>query len=90
MRTALFLLNGFLLLGFFYLLIKLFTPTIPTIRAFGACSFLIIWLAISITNMTIGIMKAGYGIGEEFSIFLLIFLIPSLTGYWLWLKHFEI
>lgn len=48
--------------------------------------FLLVWFALAAGNMAIGVFEAGYGVGEELPIFLLIFAIPAIPAVaaWLW------
>ncbi len=46
----------------------------------GAKIFLPLWLLAAFVNMWVGVTKAGYGVGDEFPIFLLIFGIPMLVA----------
>jgi hypothetical protein len=39
--------------------------------------FLWLWLAVSIGNLLIGVLYAGYGWGEEAMIWLLVFGVPA-------------
>lgn len=48
--------------------------------------FLLVWFALAAGNLAIGVFEAGYGFGEELPIFLLIFAIPGVPAFavWLW------
>jgi hypothetical membrane protein len=39
--------------------------------------FLILWLTVSIGNLLVGVLHAGYGWGEEAVIWLLVFGLPA-------------
>ena len=39
--------------------------------------FLLLWLAISIANLLVGVLHAGYGWAEEAAIWLLLFGVPA-------------
>jgi hypothetical protein len=76
MRTVLFLLAGFLLLGASILLGKLFSTNYPSATFAATVSYVALWLLIAGFNMWVGVAKAGYSLSEELPIFLLIFAVP--------------
>jgi hypothetical protein len=77
MRTALFLLAGFLLLAAAVLLGRLFSANYPGATFAATVAYVALWLIIAAANMWIGVAKAGYSAGEELPIFLLIFAVPA-------------
>jgi hypothetical protein len=83
MRTPLFLLVGFLLLGASMLLGKLFSSNYPGATFAATVIFVALWLGISGANMWVGVAKAGYTLSEEFPIFLVIFGVPSIAAIFL-------
>jgi len=86
MRTLLFLLGGFLLLACFYVRIKRLSVTLPSIKKWAGGLFIVLWLAVSLANMFFGVVRAGYSVGEELPIMLLIFLPPAIAAYFFWFK----
>ena len=80
MRTGLFLLAGFLLLGACLLLGRLFSANYPGAAWVATIIFVCLWLAISVGNMWVGVTKAGYAVAEELPIFLLIFAVPAIVA----------
>jgi hypothetical protein len=85
MRTALFLVAGLLLVGGFLLLGKLFTGQYPAASRVAALTFVAVWFVVAAVNMWLGVTKAGYSVGDEWPIFLLIFLAPvALAGVIKW------
>jgi len=76
-RTVYFVIAGiaFLLLGSYFSkstgfnLLKVLVPA---------------WFVVAAYNMYIGVVKAGYGFGEEVPFFLVIFLVPVAVT---WLVH---
>ena len=80
MRTALFLLAGFLLLAAFLLLGKLFSANYPAATMLAAVAYVVLWFVIAAVNMWTGVAKAGYAFAEELPIFALIFLVPAATA----------
>jgi hypothetical protein len=88
MRTALFLLAGFLLLGAAAIIGRLFSATFPEAMRIATSAFVAIWLAIAIGNLWVGVAKAGYTVTDELPIFLLIFGVPAVAAgllTWRWL-----
>jgi hypothetical protein len=83
MRTLIFLLVGFLLLAASMLLGKLFSSNYSGATYAATLTFVALWLAISGANMWVGVAKAGYTVGEEFPIFLLIFGVPAIVALFL-------
>jgi hypothetical protein len=80
MRTALFLVSGFLLLASFLVLGRLFSANYPGATALATAAYVALWLAIAGTNMWVGVVKAGYSTAEELPIFLLIFGVPAAAA----------
>ncbi|HEY7642348.1 MAG TPA: hypothetical protein VH814_21620 [Steroidobacteraceae bacterium] len=80
MRTGLFLLAGFLLLGTCVILAKLFSSHYPGSATTATIVFIALWLLIAAFNMWVGVTKAGYAASEELPIFLLIFAIPAIVA----------
>lgn len=80
MRTGLFLLAGFLLLGVCVILARLFSTNYPAATSVATAVFVLLWLAIAAFNMWVGVAKAGYAASEELPIFLLIFGVPAVVA----------
>lgn len=80
MRTALFLLTGFLLLAAFLILGKLFSSNYPAAMTTVTVMFVALWLALAAFNMWTGVAKAGYAASEELPVFALIFLVPAIVA----------
>jgi hypothetical protein len=62
------------------------TPFIPGRAPLAEVSkcFIPIWFCLSALNPFLGVKQAGYSIGEELPIFLLIFTIPAGAAAFLW------
>jgi uncharacterized membrane protein YwaF len=58
------------------------TPTMVTF----AKVFVLVWLAVALLNMWMGVARAGYSVAEEFPIFLVIFAIPAAVALFIWWK----
>ncbi|MDB5804954.1 MAG: hypothetical protein JWN73_2276 [Betaproteobacteria bacterium] len=83
MRTALFILGGLVLLGAAVFGAR-FAGGDRAI-ALAAGIFIPVWLAGALVNMWIGVARAGYPVGEEFPIMLVIFVPPAaLAGFICW------
>ena len=80
MRTALFLLAGILLLAASLILGKLFSANYPNATLAATLAFIGLWLVVAGANMWVGVEKAGYSVGDELPIFLLIFGLPALAA----------
>lgn len=80
MHTVIVIGSGLLLLGF-----MLLTGNWASIGvAKAALLFIPVWLALSLTNLWLGVSRAGYGVGEEIPIFLVVFGIPAALGLVAW------
>jgi hypothetical protein len=80
MRTALFLVAGFLLLAASLLLGRLLSANYPGATVAATVAYVALWLVIAGANMWIGVAKAGYSVTEELPIFLLIFGLPAAAA----------
>lgn len=80
MRTSLFLASGFLLLASFAILSRLFSQHFPSMANWAISAFILLWLAITLANMWVGVSKAGYAVAEELPIFILLFAIPTAVA----------
>jgi hypothetical protein len=80
MRTALFLAAGFLILAGALILAKLFNHNFPAAATWSVVAFVLFWLAATGFNMWVGVSRAGYSVGEEMPIFLLLFAVPAVAA----------
>lgn len=80
MRTALFLVVGFLLLAACLLLGRLFSANYPNATFTATIAFILLWLGISAANLWVGVARAGYAFADELPIFLLIFAVPTIVA----------
>jgi hypothetical protein len=80
MRTVLFLGAGFLMLGAFVLLGRLFSGNYPGATLVATLAFVAIWLLLAGFNMWVGVAKAGYSFADELPIFLAIFAVPAAAA----------
>jgi len=80
MRTVLFLTAGLLLMAGLLIPAKLFSEHSSSALNCALGLGLVLWLAITATNMWLGVSKAGYSVGEELPIFLLLFAVPAAAA----------
>ncbi|MHA6206256.1 hypothetical protein ACXU4B_17650 [Dyella soli] len=80
MHTVIVIGSGLLLLGFM-LLVGNWTGLGVTR---GALLFVPVWLALSAVNLWLGVSRAGYGVGEEMPIFLIVFGAPAVVALGAW------
>ena len=80
MRTALFLLAGFLFLAGALIVGKQFTASYSAATTVATVVFIVWWLVVAGLNMWAGVAKAGYSAAEELPIFLLIFGVPAAAA----------
>ena len=86
MRTFLIVLSGFILLGACVLAGRLIGGDNTKVLATSALVFLPLWLIAAGVNMYIGVTQAGYSVGEELPIFLVIFGLPAAVAAFVWWK----
>jgi hypothetical protein len=79
MHMAMVIGGGFVLLGLFMLFGKLWGGTTPDL-ALAAKLFVPIWLIVSVTNLWVGVTKAGYSVREELPILLIVFAVPAVAA----------
>jgi len=79
MHMLLVIAGGVLLLGVFALFGKLWGADLFGV-AVGAKLFVPVWLAVALINMLVGVTKAGYTVGQELPILLIVFTIPAIVA----------
>jgi len=73
--------GGLVLLGLFLLGGRLLSASAPSLGMAGAVRwFLPVWLVAASVNMWIGVSRAGYSVGEEAPIFLIVFAVPAAVA----------
>lgn len=80
MRTALFLVAGFLLMAAVLVLGKLFSANYAASTTWATVAFIVLWFALAAANMWVGVAKAGYSVADELPILLLIFGVPAAVA----------
>lgn len=81
-RTVVIIIAGLVLVALF-LLVGYLVKSIGLQRA--AEDFLLVWFAIAVFNLAVGVFEAGYSFGAELPIFLLIFAVPAVFAFAAWL-----
>ncbi|RZQ63031.1 hypothetical protein [Amycolatopsis suaedae] len=70
-------------------LVVVFLAVGALVRAIGlkraAEDFLLVWLAIALFNMAVGVFEAGYTVAEELPVLGLIFAVPGVVAFAAWL-----
>ena len=84
MRTFLVIVAGVATLGGSILVARWVGAGWRTLFADVGKFFIPTWFCLSALNLCIGVKQAGYSIGEELPIFLLIFTIPAGIAALLW------
>lgn len=80
MRTLLFFLAGFALMASMLIVGKLFAANVANATRWAVVAFVAVWFVVAAVNMWIGVVKAGYSVGEELPILLLIFGVPAAVA----------
>jgi hypothetical protein len=80
MRTPLFLLAGFLLLAAALIIGKLFSENYPSATMVATVAFIGLWLVLTGFNMWVGVNRAGYAVGEELPVLLILFGVPAVAA----------
>jgi hypothetical protein len=81
MRTLIFLVGGVVLWGVFIAIARLFFAASASATMTATILFGAVWFVIAAVNMWIGMSQGGYSFWEELPIFLLIFLLPTLSAF---------
>ncbi|GAB3102261.1 hypothetical protein GCM10027159_27890 [Lysobacter terrae] len=79
MHMAMVIGSGFVLFGLFMLFGKLWGGTAADL-GLAAKLFVPVWLIVSLTNMWIGVTKAGYSVREELPILFIVFALPAMVA----------
>jgi hypothetical protein len=83
MRTAIIIAGGLVLLGL-CAFVAYWLGGRPQSMTTAAKVFIPLWLAIALTNMWLGVSRAGYSVAEELPVMLVIFAIPAAAAALLW------
>ena len=80
MRTALFLLAGYLLLAASLIIARLYSQDFPSSTVVATVAFVALWLMLTGFNMWVGVAKAGYSVAEELPVLILLFGVPTVVA----------
>ncbi len=80
MRTVIIILGGFSLWAACLGIAKLVGGSSTSSMTTATVAFVAIWFVAAVSNMWIGVSKAGYSFQEELPIFLLVFLLPTAVA----------
>jgi hypothetical protein len=87
MHTIYVIAGGLLLLGIFVGFARAFRDAHPSWRGRFILGFIPVWLACAAFNMWIGVSRAGYSLGDELPVFLVVFAVPAAVAWWLWRRQ---
>lgn len=79
MHMILVIVGGIVTLGLFLLFGYLWGGTQPNL-ALAAMLFIPVWAMIALSNMWIGVTRAGYSVKEELPVLLVVFSVPALLA----------
>jgi hypothetical protein len=83
MHILMLVVAGLVTLAAFFFGARLFNQSGPA----GATVFIWVWLAASIVNGAVGVMRAGIPVINEIGAFIAIFGIPAVLAWYLAYKH---
>lgn len=85
MHTVYVIVGGLMLLGLFALFARALSDPGRTRRRRLLLAFVPVWLACATWNLWVGVSRAGYGLGEELPVCVVVFAVPAALA--LWLAH---
>lgn len=86
MRTLAIIIGGLLLVGCSLLAGRYVGNGAPSAIVLAAKGFLVVWFFLALYNLWMGVSGAGYSLGEELPIFVLIYAIPAAVAAYAWWK----
>jgi hypothetical protein len=84
MHTLYVIAGGLLLLGIFVLFARALSDVHRGARGKLLLAFIPAWLACAAFNMWVGVSRAGYSVGDELPVFVVVFVVPAAIAFWLW------
>jgi hypothetical protein len=84
MHTFYVIAGGLLLLGIFVLFARALSGVHRDARGRLLLAFIPVWLACAAFNMWVGVSRAGYSVGDELPIFVVVFAVPAGLALLLW------
>jgi hypothetical protein len=82
MHTLKIILGGFLLLGVCFLAGRWVGAATSAAMKY----FLALWLIGTLVNMWVGVSRAGYSVGDEAPVALVVFTVPAIVAIVIWWK----
>lgn len=79
MHVAMVIGGGVVLLGLFLMFGRLWGGAMPD-YALAAKLFVPIWALVALTNMWVGVTKAGYTVKDELPILVIVFAAPAVLA----------
>ncbi|KJF72571.1 hypothetical protein [Agrobacterium arsenijevicii] len=79
MHMLMVIVGGIVLLGIFLLFGQLWGSAMPAL-ATAAKVFIPVWFAVSVTNLWVGVNKAGYTLAQELPILAVVFIVPAAVA----------
>jgi uncharacterized membrane protein YwaF len=79
MHTVMLAAGGFALLGMFLVLARFWAPD-RGVFAVAAKAFIPVWLALTLVNLSIGILHAGYTLLQELPVLAVTFGMPAAVA----------
>lgn len=76
MHMLMVVVGGVVLFGVFLLFGQLWGGATPAL-ATAAKAFVPVWLVVSVTNLWVGVNKAGYTVAQELPILAIVFAVPA-------------
>ena len=83
MHTFYAIAGGLLLLGIFVLFARALSDVHRGARRKLLLAFIPVWLACAAFNMWVGVSRAGYSVGDELPVFVVVFAVPAALAFWL-------
>ena len=84
MRTLAIIIGGLVILGFSVVAGRYVGGGSSGTTILAMKAFLVVWLLVALFNFWVGVSRAGYSVGEEFPILLLIYIVPAALAAFVW------
>jgi hypothetical protein len=84
MRTLAIVIGGLVILGFSVAAGRYVGGGSSGTTILAMKAFLVVWFLVALFNMWMGVSRAGYSVGEELPIFLLIYIVPAALAALIW------
>jgi hypothetical protein len=84
MRTLAIIVGGLVILGFSFLAGRYVGGGARGTVVLAMQAFLVVWFLVALLNLWMGVTRAGYSLGEELPIFLVIYVVPGAIAALVW------